>query len=178
MKQGSIPTNNLSESDIPDILKLLAGNDASTLSLQQQQGANTAYRQFLHQNSLVAINTQGTAVPVTEVLAELQRQSNVQILVDPQVPRGPKFRMRLALTPLSLPETLNLMCPALHLNWRWIGNTIYITPTPDFEVFWGDSNAPRIIYGYGAPAQQSRGQQNTDRKQNAPADGQSGSDPK
>ena len=109
---------------------------------------------FLKQNNLVTINTQGLEVPVTEVFAELQRQSNIAILVDPDIPRGPKFRMQLTLRPTSLTDALNLLCPALHLNWRRLNNSLFITPTSDFQIYWGNSNQPRIIYG---PNSQQRG---------------------
>ena len=148
-RQRSIPLNNANANDILGFL-----NPGNTAPLNDSD--KEAYFQFLRQNSLVSINTQGQEVAVTDVFTELQRQSNTSLLVDPDVPRGPKFRMQLTLRPTTLVDALNLLCPALHLNWRRINSSVFITPTSDFQIFWGSSSQPRVIYGQ-SPVQSQRG---------------------
>ena|GEM_PF-1432624 len=105
------------------------------------------YGSLLANNGLVAINTQGVAQPVSDVLSELSRQSGVAILLDPLVPRGARFRMTLTLPACSLPEALNLILPLARLRWRTINNAVYITPAPEFQIFYGSAPTPYVIYG-------------------------------
>lgn len=133
---------------------------------------------YLKQNNLIAINTKGVAVPFSDVFAELSKQSGVPILLDPAVPRGPKFRITLTLPACSLNEALNLILPPARLRWRTINNSIWVTPTPDFQIFYGSSPVPNVIFGgqYGNSLQQGNNlnRQNSGAGGN-PAGGQGGS---
>ena len=116
------------------------------------------YRAFLQQNGLVYINTGGQKEPVTEVLQELGRQSNTRILIDPSVPRGPKFNLQGYITPRTLPEALNVLTQSTRLSWRWLGANVYVNALPDFQLFF-NSTTPRVIFGNNAyPMQQGNGQ--------------------
>lgn len=119
------------------------------------------YLEFLHQNNLVAFNSNGAQYPMTDVLKELGRQANVPIWIDPSVPSGKQFRISLNLPPHTLEEALNLILPASRLRWRWIGSSVYVTPTPSFQIFYGSAPQPYVIYGNFSNSQsQQRGQQN------------------
>jgi hypothetical protein len=114
-----------------------------------------AYQQFLAQNSFVGFNTQGQDVPITDILQQLGQQANVPILIDQSVPRGMQFRIRGSVSPRPLPEVLSTLAPYARLDWRYIGNTIFVTAAPDFQIFYGAAEAPRASYR-NAPVQQRR----------------------
>jgi hypothetical protein len=114
-----------------------------------------AYQQFLTQNSFVGFNTQGQDIPVTDVLQQLGQQANVPILIDRSVPRGMQFRIRGSVSPRPLPEALSTLAPYARLEWRYIGNTIFVTAAPDFQIFYGASETPRSSFR-NATLQQKR----------------------
>ena len=143
------------------LVKLLEANGLTSFQVPPQT-LDRAYGYYLKQNSLLTINTNGVAIPVSDVLAELSRQSGVPIMLDPSVPRGPKFRINLSLPPCSLNEALNLVLPPAKLRWRMINNRVYVTPNPDFQIFYGSAPTPYVIFGngYSNSNQSQRGQQN------------------
>ena len=98
--------------------------------------ANTGqYQTFMKQNHLVAINTRGEKVPVLQVLADLSRQANVPILVDPDVPKGKEFVVSAAIPACPLNVMLNYLGYGLRLEWRWVNSRIYITTTPEIQPY-------------------------------------------
>ncbi len=156
-KDSQIPTYFVPEELL---LQLLQADNSKTNNLSVTPFAfNRALDTYLKENNLIAINTGNIAVPVADVLAELGRQANVPILIDPMVPRGSKFRITLTLPACSLNEALNLVLPPAHLLWRTINNAIYVTPKPDFQIFYGESVNPIINYRNNQLNGQSRGQQ-------------------
>ncbi len=114
------------------------------------------------QNGFVWFNiSEEKPEPVASVLQLFSRQSNVPILVDQSIPNSLKFRVWGSLSARHLPEALNVLAPTAHLQWRWIGNTIFVVPAPSFQVFFGDLGNYRSQYpapsrgetgGQGAPA--------------------------
>jgi hypothetical protein len=131
------------------------GNGAAAQQLDAQTMLNlkdqSDYAEFLKQNNFVFFRIPSSErVPVSSVLQQMSQQANVPILVDPNVPSGPKFSIHGTLSPRPLPDALNILASAAHLDWRWINNTVYITTTPEFELFFGASTDARA--GYGPPA--------------------------
>lgn len=103
------------------------------------------YQQFLAQNNFVSFRIPiGQPQPVTEVLLQLGRQVNVPILIDSSVPTGPKFRIDGTLSPRPLPEALDVLARIARLEWRRIGDKMFVTTAPDFQVFYGASATPRV----------------------------------
>jgi hypothetical protein len=145
---GAYTQRELDTGNVPDYLveQLL---QAYGMTSNRPSGAavDKAVDNYLRQNNLVAINTHGVAVPVTDVLAELSRQSGTAIMLDPTVPRGARFRITLSLPACSLTEALNLILPPARLKWRTINNAIFVTPTPEFQIFYGSAPVPYVIYG-------------------------------
>ncbi len=140
---GQIRTDFLPESFVRQFL--LPGATAnSNISPQDFQ---SQYGTFLKQNGLVAINTNGNAVPMSDLFSELSRQTNTLILLDPSVPRGSKFRINLSLPACTLTEALNVILPAAHLRWRSLNGSTYISATPDFQLFFGSQLNPGVIFG-------------------------------
>jgi hypothetical protein len=132
------------------------------------------YQQFLRDNNYVGINTQGQRVPVTEVLDQLARQANVPLIVDPSVPQGDKFSINANISPRPFQDTLNLLAPPARLEWRWVGNSVLITTTPEFQLFWGEAETPRVTYP--APKEQRGRTAPQDELQKKPATGEKGAD--
>ncbi len=128
-----------------------------------------SYRAFLKENGYVWINTGGQRTPVTEVLQELGRQSNTQILIDASVPTGPKFSLLGYITPRTLPEALNVLAQSTRLAWHWLGQRVYVEALPDFQLFY-NSTSPRVIFGSSPlPTQQGVGQSQGQQGNNSPA---------
>lgn len=157
-RPGTVSTDYLSTDAVMQILQA-SGNIAEPQSVTQ---FNNSYRDMLNRSGLVAINTQGAAVAMTDVLTELAKQANVSLLVDPLVPRGPKFRITLTLPATTLTEALNLILPPARLRWRIMNGAVYITTSPDFRIFYGSNPSP--YYSFGNASQGTRssldGQQN------------------
>ena len=153
---GTIKSDFLPESFVREFLSAssASNNSITPEEFQKQYGA------FLKQNGLVAINTSGNAVPMSDLFAELSRQSGTPILLDPSVPRGSKFRINLSLPACTLAEALNIILPAAHLRWRALNGTTYVSATPDFQLFFGSQISPGIIYGNSSNAFQG-GQRGT-----------------
>ena len=141
---------------IPDYLleQLLQANGIVS-NRQAGMTVEKAVGEYLKKNNLLSINTHGAAVPVSDVLAELSRQSGTPIMLDPTVPRGPRFRITLSLPACSLTEALNLILPPARLRWRTINNDIYVTPSPEFQVFYGSAPIPYITYGSNSAGQRA-----------------------
>ncbi len=121
------------------------------------------YQLFLKQNNFVMFNTQERDTPVRDVLLDLSRQSGVPIYIDPAVPGGDAFVVNGYVTPRPLVEVLNYLAYKARLEWRWINNRVYVTTTPQLNLFLHGSLLPPPQGGAGVlPAQQNaRSQQNT-----------------
>lgn len=117
---------------------------------------NDAYEQFLRQNNFVFFNIpKDKPEPVFNVLELWSKQANVPILVDPSVPRGGKFVIRGSIPPRPIMDALNAIAPYARLDWRWAGNSIFVTTTPEFEMLLHDVS----IVKTGAAPVQGRGRQ-------------------
>ena len=113
------------------------GGTARSLALQNQNVQE--YEAFLRRNSLVGFNISAEKpAPVADVLTQFSQQANVPVLVDQSVPNSLRFRIWGTLSPRPLGEALNILAPVARLQWRWIGNTVFVFPTPDFQVLFGD----------------------------------------
>jgi hypothetical protein len=136
-----IPQSNLNQ---------LAGGGRSAVSEPQEYG------RFMLQNGFVWFNIpEEKPEPVASVLQMFSQQANVPILVDQSIPNSLKFRVWGSLSPRQLPEALNLLAPTAHLQWRWIGSTVFVVPAPTFNVYFGDQAAFRS--GYPPAARQDNG---------------------
>ena len=145
---GGYVETQINTSFVPDYLleQLLQAGGVASVG-QNGVTVDRAVEEYLRKNNLIAINTHGAAVPVSDVLAELSRQSGTAIMLDPTVPRGSRFRITLSLPACSLTEALNLILPPARLRWRTINSAIFVTPTPEFQIFFGSAPVPYIIYG-------------------------------
>jgi hypothetical protein len=96
---------------------------------------NEDYQQFLKQNNFVYFSIpKDKPEPIFSVLQLWSKQANVPILVDPSVPRGSKFVIRGSIPPRPIMDALNSLAPYARLEWKWVGNSIFVTTTPDFEM--------------------------------------------
>lgn len=158
-KDVELDTGNVPDYPVEQILQ------AYGMTANRQSGINAdkAVENYLRQNNLVAINTHGVALPVSDVLAELSRQSGVPILLDPMVPRGARFRINLSLPACSLDEALKLILPPARLQSRIVNNHIYVTPTPEFQIFFGSAPVPYFNFPYNSTGSRptQNGQQGT-----------------
>ena len=120
-------------------------NDADKAALDTNGVADL--QQFLQANNFVSFHIPlDKPEPIYNILQGWAQQAKVAILIDPDVPNGPKFRLRGSISPRPLPEALNLLAPSAHLEWRWVGNTIFVATAPDFALFFGDEKEPRVRY--------------------------------
>ena len=104
-------------------------------------------QQFLQANNFVSFHIPlDKPEPIYSILQSWAQQAKVPILIDPDVPNGSKFRLRGSISPRPLPEALNLLAPSARLEWRWVGNTIFIETAPDFALFFSDDKEPRVRY--------------------------------
>lgn len=121
--------------------RFLNQSGRTALGVQQDFGA------FARQNGFVWFNIpEEKPEPVASVLQLFSQQSNVPILVDQSIPNSLKFRVWGSLSPRQLPEALNVLAPTAHLQWRWIGNSIFVVPAPSFSVSFGDQGSNRSQY--------------------------------
>ncbi len=122
-------------------------NQILGLTGRNSLGAGQDIRSLVLQNNFVWFNIpEEKPEPVASVLLLFSQQSNVPILVDQSIPSSLKFRVWGSLSPRQLPEALNVLAPTAHLQWRWIGNTIFIVPAPNFQVGFGDAGTFRSQY--------------------------------
>lgn len=109
------------------------------------------------QEGLIAIRIpKSQPEPITGLLQELSRQTNVPILIDRLVPSGAKFSFSGNLTTRTLPETLDLLGTAARLKWFWVNNnSIFVTTTPDFSIWVNSADTPRATVGGPVVQQQT-----------------------
>ena len=117
-------------------------SDAPGNSLSPDNG----YTRFFQENGLYSLNTQQARVPVTDILTELGRQSGITVLLDPELPKDKRLRIKVKTPPRTFEETLNLITSWSLLEWRRVGNTVIVSPTPEFELFFGAEAQPRFAY--------------------------------
>lgn len=141
---AQIPTKYLSPEQVSRILgsqqKLSKQPDGSVLR-------NENYTLYLRSNNLVSFNIPvEKPEPVANVLQLLGEQANTTILIDPSIPNSLRFRIWGVVSPRLLPEALNIVAPAAKLQWRWIGNTVFVTPLPEISVYLNDTrlNSPLV----------------------------------
>ncbi len=79
------------------------------------------------------------------MLQQFSRQADVPILIDPALRKENMLKFYGNIV-RPLPEALNLLLPAAHLEWRTINNTIFVTQAPDFRIFYGLAITPRVTY--------------------------------
>lgn len=131
---------------------LSAPAPAQEAAAARVQAGGDVVQQLRTNNNLVELRIPpDQTLPVRDALQQLAAQANVPMLIDPQVPSGPKFRVAGTIPARSLPEALNLLAPTARLEWKWVGDTIFVTTTPEFQLFFGDSNVPRATYPPAAP---------------------------
>ena len=108
-------------------------------------GSGLNYESFLQRNAMVQMQIpRNQPEPVAKALESLGRQASVPVLIDPGVPQGMKFRVWGSISPRPLSEALDILAPPARLEWRWIGGSIFVTPAPQFQIFYGSSNQPRV----------------------------------
>ena len=135
VERGKADTNSKAPTGVAD-----AGDSRDTIELSKQGDL----QQFLLTNNFVTFSiARDKPEPVYSVLQNLGQQAKVNILIDPQVPGGSKFTIRGTLSPRPLTEALNILAPYARLEWRWVGSTIFISTTPDFQLFYGEEATPR-----------------------------------
>jgi hypothetical protein len=118
---------------------------------------NENYANFLKDNSLVTLRVaKEKPEPVAEVLLNLAKQANVPMLLDPALTSDTRFRFTGTIPPRPLPDALNTLTFLARLEWRWVGNTVYVTPAPDFALYFGDLKDPAAVYQ--APGARARTQ--------------------
>ena len=126
------------------------------LSVQGGLAGGQAYGAFVRQNGFVWFNIpEEKPEPVAAVLQLFSQQANVPILVDQSIPNSLRFRVWGSLSPRQLPEALNVLAPTAHLQWRWIGGSIFVVPAPNFIISFGDQAPTRNAYP--APARGEAG---------------------
>ena len=148
-----------------------AGSQAlDRLMMKSQPAYNLQnYRSFLTQNRLVALQVPPSQpIPVSDALFSLGRQAGVPILIDPTIPSGLKFRVWGNIPPSPLREAMNALAGYALLQWRWVGDSIFVTSPPELQVYFGDTTLPRSAYP-GVPTAYGK-QQSTDGSR-APSDG-------
>ena len=144
MKKDAIsPNGNIHLYLVPQGQTAQYGNQAVRAGIQAPQDFNSIVRQ----NGFVGFNIpEEKPEPVASVLQLFSQQSNVPILLDQSIPNSLKFRVWGSLSPRQLPEALNVLAPTAHLQWRWIGNTVFVVPAPNFLVTLGEAGTFRSQY--------------------------------
>lgn len=121
---------------------------------------NEDYQQFLKQNNFVYFSIpKEKPEPIFSVLQLWSKQANVPILVDPSVPRGSKFVIRGSIPPRPIMDALNSLAPYARLEWKWVGNSIFVTTTPDFEMLLNEVSIAKT-----SPSQQKGEYRRIDRR--------------
>ena len=121
-----------------------SAGDNLELNDSKVNGNNTlnglSYQEFLERNKLVYFNIPSEKPqPVSSVLQSIGQQANVPIFLDQSIPNSLKFRIWGNLSPRQLNDALNTITPRARLQWRWVGNTVYVVPAPDFQLAFGDN---------------------------------------
>jgi len=161
-KDAQSRLNNFHTDFIPqgDVSQFLGQNAQNSLLNNQAQ-----YGAIVRQNNFVWFNIpEEKPEPVAAVLRLFSQQSNVPILVDQSIPSSLKFRVWGNLSPRQLTEALNVLAPTAHLQWRWIGNMVFVVPAPNFQVSFGDQGSLRSAY----PASRGENQNGEGQKRGGP----------
>ncbi len=121
-----------------------SAGDNLELNDSKVNGNNTlnglSYQEFLERNKLVYFNIPSEKPQsVSSVLQSIGQQANVPIFLDQSIPNTLKFRIWGNLSPRQLNDALNTITPRARLQWRWVGNTVYVVPAPDFQLAFGDN---------------------------------------
>ncbi len=135
-------------------LRMRSGNAQVLQELMTNQFGyyQPQFRAFLSDNRLVTLQVPQTQpIPVADAFAVLGRQANTPILIDPAVPSGLKFRMWGTISPRPLAEAMNTLAGYARLQWRWVGNSIFVTSPPELQLYYGDALIPRASYPSAQP---------------------------
>ncbi len=115
---------------------------------------------LIKQNGLVYFAAKDKPTPVYDILQQFGLQAGVPVLIDPGVPKGSKFVLKGTLSPRPLTDALNLLAPYARLEWRWLGDSVFVTATPEFELLLQDVSVAKVGAG------QERGGQKSSREAN------------
>ncbi len=128
------------------------GYDASLSRNGDGAGSESQLQEVMRQNRFVTFRVPtDKPAPVIDVLKDLGAQASVPILIDPGVPNGKKFTIRGSMSPRPLSDALNLLAPYARLEWKWVGDSIFVTTSPDFEVMFGETGGGTNAYGPRTP---------------------------
>jgi len=121
------------------------------------------YNLFLKSNSLVYFAAKEKPTPIYDILQQFGLQAGVPLLIDPSVPKGSKFVVKGTLSPRPLPDALNLLAPYARLEWRWLGDSIFVSTTPEFELLLQDVSVAKVT-GNAERSRQREVMPNNDKK--------------
>ena len=129
------------------VAKLLETNGVEQSTLDSAQ-----VQELTKQNRFVSFRIPtDKPEPTVDVLKSLALQAGVPILIDPGVPTGKKFAIKGTISPRPLVDALNLIAPYARLEWKWIGDSIFVSASPDFEVMFGEVGTGGNSYGPRKP---------------------------
>ncbi len=108
--------------------------------------ALTPWDAMMRRNGTVGVDIPaGKPIPVYRVLQEFSLQSNVRIAIDPAIAKNPSFRIDGHIV-RPLPQALQLLGQVGHLTIVRTATGYFVTPAPDFRIFYGSSTAPRTAF--------------------------------
>jgi len=122
------------------------------------------YTAFLRQNNLVYFAAKEKPTPVYDILQQFGLQAGVPVLIDPGVPKGSKFVLRGTLSPRPLTDALNILAPYARLEWRWLGDSVFITTMPEFELLLQDVSVAKVNAGQERGGAKQGSRDATDKK--------------
>ncbi|MCX6382248.1 MAG: hypothetical protein NT023_22690 [Armatimonadetes bacterium] len=122
------------------------------------------YTAFLRQNNLVYFAAKEKPTPVYDILQQFGLQAGVPVLIDPGVPKGSKFVLRGTLSPRPLTDALNILAPYARLEWRWLGDSVFVTTMPEFELLLQDVSVAKVNAGQERGGAKQGSRDATDKK--------------
>ncbi len=133
-------------------LKQFGYNVSAPIIMTPQSGQTEAVKALspwdlmMRNNGTVGVDIPaGKPIPMYQVLQAFSRQSGVPITVDPAIERNPTFRIDGHIV-RPLPQALQLLGQVSHLTIVRTATGYFVTPAPDFKIFYGRSNAPRASF--------------------------------
>lgn len=126
------------------------------------------YYELLKQNRYVYFAAKDKPTPVYDILQQFGQQAGVPVLIDPGVPKGSKFVLRGTLSPRPLTDALNLLAPYARLEWRWLGDSVFVTATPEFELLLQDVSVAKVNSGAQRSRQATEDKKTEPEKEKAP----------
>ncbi len=135
-------------------LRQFGYNVSAPIFMERSQSGNQAqpvkalspWDEMMRSNGTVGVNIPaGKPMPVYQVLQEFSRQSGVPITLDPVITQNPSFRIDGHIV-RPLPQALQLLGQVGHLTIVRTATGYFVTPAPDFRIFYGSSNTPRTSF--------------------------------